>query len=340
MKFSSQLVMSSLAVLVLSACSGSAVERRQAKDDFEYLDSPDSIAWTSLPDAKKEFYPNYEIPAGDFSGPIGRSVDIRPPQQVLELIPGARSEIKDSEVLMWLLREDEVDKVWQTVLDMIENNEIKLVEQNDDSIETDWLKWVSDDEENVIESRYRIERFEANNRFGFKTALIDWRENGQKMDVSKTNKERYNIFLTNMITSTYDQKLRYEAQLKADQLVKTIPISMGADRSGLPVIIARAQYSVFWQRMITIMPQIGFTLEERNQSQGLMKATYAEPDDEFWQSIGIKPLTFEGKSFEFLFGDLGNRTSVNITDATGKPVTEEMLQSLAPVIAAVIDQNK
>lgn len=39
MKLSSQLVLSSLAVFVLTACSGGANQRRQAKDDFEYLNS-------------------------------------------------------------------------------------------------------------------------------------------------------------------------------------------------------------------------------------------------------------------------------------------------------------
>ncbi|MEF1192969.1 outer membrane protein assembly factor BamC, partial [Vibrio parahaemolyticus] len=40
MKLSSQLVLSSLAVFVLTACSGGANQRRQAKDDFEYLNTP------------------------------------------------------------------------------------------------------------------------------------------------------------------------------------------------------------------------------------------------------------------------------------------------------------
>ncbi len=45
MKLSSQLVLSSLAVFVLTACSGGANQRRQAKDDFEYLNSPNLGEW-------------------------------------------------------------------------------------------------------------------------------------------------------------------------------------------------------------------------------------------------------------------------------------------------------
>lgn len=336
MKFSHQLVIGSLAVLVLSACSGSPEQRRQAKDNFDYLDTTPFEKWSIQEGAEVHFYPNYVIPAQEYDGPIGPNVDIRPPQQVLDLIPGARSEIKDGVVTLWLSREKEVNSVWQTVHDMIAERNIQLRKDTDATIETDWISWESEDEENLIEARYLFEKFEANNRFGFRVSLIAWQENKTTIEVTRTNKERYNTFMTNMVTSTYDQKLRLEAERKALQLVKHIPISMGKDRSGLPVIIARAQYNVFWRRITQVLPMVGFSLEDRNQSQGIITAKYSEPDDEFWTSIGTKPLTLESKNYTFLLGDLGNRTSVNITDSSGKPVTEEVLESIAPVFAAVI----
>ncbi|MDG2646785.1 outer membrane protein assembly factor BamC, partial [Vibrio parahaemolyticus] len=35
---------------------------------------------------------------------------------------------------------------------------------------------------------------------------------------------------------------------------------------------------------------------------------------------------------------LGNRTSINITDSSGKPVEEEFLKSLVPVLGAVVKE--
>jgi outer membrane protein assembly factor BamC len=335
MKFSHQLVLSSLAVLVLSACSGSPEQRRQAKDDFEYLETKQFDKWTVQEGAVVEVYPNYEIPAGEFDGPIGRDVDIRPPQQVLDLIPGARSEVNNGVVTLWLVQEDEREKVWQTVREMISEQDIALRVDRDKELETDWVSWDEEDEEKFIQARYLFEKFEANRRFGFRVSLVDWKENGVGKVVSSTNRERYNTFMTNIVTSTYDQKLRAEAEQKALQLVKQIPISMGKDRSGLPVIIARAQYNVFWQRITQVLPKLGFNLEERNQSQGIIKATYSAPDDEFWQSIGTKPLSLESKTYTFQLGDLGNRTSINITDSSGKPVTEDVLESIVPTFVAV-----
>ncbi|NOH98452.1 outer membrane protein assembly factor BamC [Vibrio sp. 99-70-13A1] len=337
MKYSHQLVIGSLAVFVLTACSGSATQRRQAKDDFEYLETPEFTQWQVPEGAEPFFYPNFDIPQGEFTGGVGPTVDIRPPQQILELIPGARAERQNGEVTLWLLRKDEADRVWQTAVDMLSARQIDIREQSEDSVETGWVTWISEDEETEVGSRYSISRFEANNRFGFKINLIDWREGTTVQPVTATNKERYNAFMTNLVTARYDQDLRDEAALKAQELVKRIPITMGSDRSGFPVIIARTPYNVLWQRLPELLPTMGFELEERNQSQGTIKAKYASPDDEFWESIGVKPLELAGGTYTFLMGDLGNRTSINVTDASGKPVEEEFLKSLAPVLAAIVE---
>ncbi|MCA3951839.1 outer membrane protein assembly factor BamC [Vibrio vulnificus] len=339
MKFSRQLVLSSLAVFVLSACSGSATQRRQAKDDFAYLETPPLEQWQLPEGATPQFYPNYNIPQGEFAGGIGKQVDIRPPQQILELIPGARYERNQGEVTLWLIKQEEADEVWQTVKDMLAERQIPIDMQSDTHIETGWVTWRSEDEEMEIGSRYAIDRFEANNRHGFKINLIDWREGTELKPVTVTNKERYNVFMTNLVTSQYDQVKRDEAQRRAQELVKQIPITMGTDRSGFPVIIARTPYNVLWQRLPTILPQMGFTIDERNQSQGTIKAKYASPDDEFWNEIGVKPMELKSGTYTFLFGDLGNRTSINVTDSSGKPVEEAFLKSMAPVLAAVVKKE-
>ncbi|EKD7163002.1 outer membrane protein assembly factor BamC [Vibrio vulnificus] len=339
MKFSRQLVLSSLAVFVLSACSGSATQRRQAKDDFAYLETPPLEQWQLPEGATPQFYPNYNIPQGEFTGGIGKQVDIRPPQQILELIPGARYERNQGEVTLWLIKQEEADEVWQTVKDMLAERQIPIDMQSDTHIETGWVTWRSEDEEMEIGSRYAIDRFEANNRHGFKINLIEWREGTELKPVTVTNKERYNVFMTNLVTSQYDQVKRDEAQRRAQELVKQIPITMGTDRSGFPVIIARTPYNVLWQRLPTILPQMGFTIDERNQSQGTIKAKYASPDDEFWNEIGVKPMDLKSGTYTFLFGDLGNRTSINVTDSSGKPVEEAFLKSMAPVLAAVVKKE-
>ena len=340
MKLSSQLVVSSLAVFVLSACSGSASQRRQAQDDFEYLNTPPMKEWQSLPGAEPKFYTNYVIPQGDFAGGIGNQVDIRPPQQILELIPGARVDRSNGDVTLWLLDRDEANKVWQTAEILLDERNISVREQNDSRIETEWVTWVSEDEDAPLSARYELSRFEANGRQALKLSLIDWRQGSEQLPVSLTNKERYSALMSNLVAARYDLDIRLEAERKASELVKHIPISMGTDRSGLPVIIARAPYDVLWARLPKLLPEMGFKIEERNQSQGTVKAKYVEPNDEFWAEVGVKPIELKSITYTFLFGDLGNRTSINVTDPEGKPVEEQLLKDMVPVLAAMASKHQ
>ena len=335
MKLSPQLVVSSLAVFVLSACSGGASQRRQAQDDFEYLNTPPMKEWQSAQGAEPKFYTNYLIPQGDFVGGIGSQVDIRPPQQVLELIPGARFERTNGDVTLWLLQSDDADRVWQTAKTLLTERNIDVREQTDSRIETEWVNWLSEDEDVPLGARYQLTRFSSNSRQAIKLSLVDWRQGSQEVPVSLTNKERYSALMTNLVAARYDLDIRLEAERQARELVKRIPISMGTDRSGLPVIIARAPYDVLWARLPKILPEMGFKIEERNQSQGTIKAKYLEPDDEFWAEVGVKPIELKSIAYTFQFGDLGNRTSINMTDPDGKPVEDLLLKDMVPVLAAM-----
>ncbi|OCH01646.1 outer membrane protein assembly factor BamC [Aliivibrio fischeri] len=339
MKVNTRFVVGSLMIAVLSACSSSPTERRQAKQDFKYLETNPLVEWKEPADAKPEFYPQYDIPKGEFTGGIGKEVDIRPPQQVLELIPGARIEEQNGEVTVWLVKQEDVDKLWQTVLTLMKKKDIGIVKEEPSEIETDWLKWSSEDEDHEFGARYQISKLNQNNRAGFQILLIDWQVDGNQAEVTPANKARYNILMTNLVTSAYDEQLREEARIRAEELVKRIPISMGQDRSGLPVIIARAPYNIFWERLGELLPMMGLAIEDRNRSQGTIEVKYKEPDDEFWEEIGTKPLSFDGRTYNLLLGDLGNRTSINVTDAGGKPVDEDTLDSLVPVLAAMIEKS-
>lgn len=339
MKCSRQLVISALAVIVLSACSSSPAERRQAKDDFTYLDAKDFHQWNMPSGTELHYYPDFDVPTGQYQGEIGSKVDIRPPQQILELIPGARADMTSGDAVLWMVRQAEADKVWDTTLKALTDGKVPLVKQTDTSIETAWVRWVSKDEDSEIDARYQLSRVAANNRFGIKVSLVDWRQGGEQGKASASQKDRYTAYMTNLITTRYDEDVRREELRKARALMKHIPITMGSDRSGLPVIIARAPYEVFWQRLPELFDKLGMKIEDRNRSQGTVKVKYSELDEEFFTAHKLKPMDMTSGEYTLLLGDLGNRTSINVTNSKDKPVKEAWLEQLVPVLASVIDET-
>ncbi|MGF1702791.1 outer membrane protein assembly factor BamC [Photobacterium makurazakiensis] len=338
MNYKYKLVVTAVAVAILAGCSDGADRRRQANQDFEYLNTKPLEEWTLPAGAQPSQVSDYTIPASNVQGGLGPEVDIRPPQQVLALIPGARTIKHEDGVTLVLLKQEELSKVWTLSQKVIAEQDISLLNQTANVMDTDWVSWTNADEDSEIGSRYRIEKSAEGGRYTYQISLVAWREAGVEQPVSADNKERYSILMTNLITARYDQQVRDEARIKAQELVKQIPISMGRDRSGLPIIIARAPYNVFWERFPEVLGDLGFTVEGRNRSQGTVEVKFKSPDDEFWTELGTKPIALDDRTYNIQLGDLGNRTSISITDSDGKPVTEEELDSLAPVLAAAIER--
>ncbi|UXI01902.1 outer membrane protein assembly factor BamC [Photobacterium sp. TY1-4] len=343
MKNQYRLAITAVMVATLAGCSGGAEQRRQANQDFNYLNTKPLQSWNVPAGAQLSQVDDYRIPVQTFPGALGREVDIRPPQQVLTLIPGTRVVNDSQGVTLVLAKQADQAKLWRMTQNVLTERNVPLLSQSENRIETDWVSWEQSDEDVVVSSRYRIETSEVNNQPTYRIILTDWREGTTDIPVSASNKERYSILMTNLMMARYDLQERELARQRAQELVKQIPISMGKDRSGLPVIIARAPYNVFWERLPSLLTQLGFTVEGRNRSQGIVDVEFRAPDDEFWTELGTLPIQLNNRSYRLQLGDLGNRTSINVTNTDGKPVTEAALESLAPVFAAAVErenQNK
>ncbi len=339
MKVNTRFIAGSLMIALLSACTSGAAERRQANPDFDYVDTQPLKKWQQPADSKVEFNGQYNIPKGNYIGGIAEQVDIRPPQQVLELIPGARIEEQEGVVTAWLSDEKSANKLWQTMLILIEKRNIDIILQTDTRIETDWFSWQSEDEDYEFAARYDIDKRVENNRHGVQVSLVDWQVDGKNAVATQANKKRYNVLMTNLFASAYDDRLREEARIRAEELVRRIPITMGQDRSGLPIIIARAPYDVFWERTSELLPAMGLIIDERNRSQGSIKVKYTNLGRDFWQELAVKPPKLTDSTYHFILGDLGNRTSINIANAAGKPVDEAVLKSIASAFSAMIEKS-
>lgn len=339
MKFSRQLVMSSMALVVLSACSSDPAQRRQADDGFTYLNNQATATLEYPQGNTPTFYQDYVIPNGNYQGPIGQQVDIRPPQQVLALIPGARIEEGSDGIRFWFASAQVQAQTWQSLIDGLEQRQVEM-KRADDSIETGWINWTRSDEERNFNARYQLSKVNRAGRPGLLVELVEWRQDGKVQQPAEQDKQRYTSIMANLVTTQYDEAQRQAQERQARNRQLDIALQMGKDRSGLPVIIARADYGIIWERMATLLEPIGFNIEDRNQSQGSIDTEYKAADSDFWQAIGQPKLPINRGEYTFLIGDLENRTSINITDSKGKPLSEDKLEAMERVLAAVIDQQK
>ncbi len=338
MKFSCQLVSSTLAVFVLSACSNNAVERKQAEDNYAYLDATALHAWNYPQNAKPETYSEYEIPDGRYYGDFGSDVDVRPPQAILELLSGIQVAQKGKVTQLWMVKSGLSDKIWSEIISFLDSSGAQYTRHQQSVIETGWVTWSPEDEPSPVLGRYQFEKLAKADQDGIQIKLLDLKQNNQSQIGNVFLSERYAAEMANVIITRYDAKVRNDEAQRIRNQMNNINIQMGTDRSGLPVIIARAPFNVTWQRLPEALLKIEMVTEDKSESQGSIKVDYQKADDDVWTSLGVEPVELKKGSYTFLLGDLGNRTSVNITDSKGKPLTEEILNSFVPVLSKLLEK--
>lgn len=333
MRFSYQLMATTIAALLVTACSKSPLERNQAKDDFEYLNTPAFTQWQLSSDAVSESYREFTIPHGNYSGEVGGSLDIRPPLQVLELVPGMRVEQDPGAVTLWSVQPEATDRLWSIIKNQLRSNKATLIENSDRDLTGQNVTWVIGDEEGVARADYHFSRLNIGSRSGIRIEITKL-SNSLDLPSESLLLDRYTVAMANLATTQYDAQLRAETRLKAERLGQNITFSMGTDRNALPIIIARAQFDIAWHRVPTLIEQFGFEITDKSQSQGSMTVQFRPADKEIWQNFGVKPLSIARGKYRLLFGDLGNRTSINVTDTDGKLLTEEQLGEFVPMFSA------
>ncbi|MFD2180311.1 outer membrane protein assembly factor BamC [Veronia pacifica] len=323
-------------IISLAGCAGGVDTKHQAKDDFSYLKTPPLIELTPLPDQKPSQPSIFSVPQGNFPGDFGSRVDIRPPLQVLGTIPGSRIKNDGRGVTVWVDTEKKSDRLWDTVTSLATDKAFPVVSQQSETIKTDWISWP---DSGSLKVKYEVDRLSANKRYGLSLTVTDWQGTPDGKVPDKNVRQRYNATMANLITEAYDKNVRIEARQRAVAMNKNIPMTLGKDRGGLPVIIARAPYDIVWERLPGILELIGFSVEYRNRSQGTINAEFEAPNEQLWQNIGDSELEFKRSKYVLLLGDLGNRTSINVTDAKGKPISEQALSNLVPVLSAGVSRQ-
>jgi outer membrane protein assembly factor BamC len=333
MRFSYQLMATTIAALLVTACSESVLERNQAKDDFDYLKTPAFTKWQLNDDAQAESYREFTIPAGNFSGDVGGTLDIRPPLQVLELVPGMRIQQEPRSVTMWMIQPEYSDQLWGIIKNQLRSNNATLIETSERELTAQNVTWTIGNEEGDAKADYHFSRVDFGSRSGIRIEITQL-SNSLDLPSEALLLERYTVAMANVVTTQYDAQLRAETRLKAERLGQNITFSMGTDRNALPIIVARTPFDIAWHRIPSLIEQFGFEVTDKSQSQGSMTVYYRPADKEIWQNFAIEPLTITRGKYHLLFGDLGNRTSINVTNTDGKLLTAEQIGEFIPMLSA------
>ncbi len=332
MKLKYQVALVAAMAAGLSACSGSGA-LTQANDGFSYENTPALIAWHQPANSAPIATTQYQIPQGKYQGEIGSKLNIAPPMNILPLIMGVQVAVDKQGTTAQYPQPQDLQGVWTATQQWLQKKEVAVTNQGSNAFQTDWLSW---DSSNKTQVRYAISQ--ADQQF-YTVTVIGLMRDGTAEVITPALNQRYSAMMINQATMLYQAHVQKEAQVQAAKTMTNVKMYVANGVNGSPVIMASAPYDGIWARLPTVLQQMGFTVEDLNQSQGNMSVKFSQPKSAFWKSLGQAPVTLPNGKYQILIGDLGTTSSINLTTPNGQAVAKADLESLAPAISAVLQRD-
>ena len=343
-----RLVLSVATVAVLAACS-SPQDRKMANRGFEYEESRLEGRAFLVPAglSTPAFNSNFDIPAlpeSSREGAIGAKVDVRPPAQLLTVVPGSQVVAKASEPTLAfyaLSTSQSVERdTWAFLMNFLAQHKVttEKLDQQAGVLQTGWFDnsaaldgWAEEDEDFRIRQRYQftlsndLQRHAVN----MSVRVLDHEEtiDGETSTVlTPADAQRYATRALNQFSLYYDKQLKAREQHKSTD---GMGLELGLDNNELSAWIAEGSFDQVWRRLNQVLPAYGFIIKDTQQSLGWIDVEYEEPGAEFWKAKGSEPFKLEEEKYRFQLGEMaGGKTSITLFDKDKKPVSSGVISQM------------
>ncbi|MFH7564316.1 outer membrane protein assembly factor BamC [Oceanimonas smirnovii] len=318
------MMISLLAVTVLAGCSNPET-RSQANRDFDYESETLRSAPLMIPQGLEapRFNTEYVIPENGTSGATGKSLDIRPPTQVLPLVRG--SEIMADGTGLWF---------YQQQLD-------QPLEQQLSQALADFFD-ATDAKHNRVSNGFTS----SGKVIGAPEQQFSWQlmpdpvrravavqvQATEGADALLQDRQRAEASMLNAFSLSYQQSLS-----RQQELLDQSPISLTLD-SEQQRLVSVQSYDRTWKRLIVLLPKLGFDISNRQQALGYVDVEFDGLSKGDWQDLNLPALNIPEQEYRIQLGDLGNRTSLSLSNKDREPVAAEVLSELAATLTPAFER--
>lgn len=310
-----KMLMGLLAVSVLAGCSNPET-RSQANRGFDYEDATLRTTPLLIPAGLEApaFNNEFVIPQGQEKGVTGKALDIRPPTQVLPLVRG--SELMEQGSGLWFYQQRLDQPLEQELTEALQ----RFFEQHEAAANREAGGWVSNGRAiGAAEQRFRWQLLpDAGRRaVAVQVSALD-RAGSLVQDGQRAEASMLNAF-----------SLSYQRALSRQQeLLDRSPIGLQLDGDQGRLLAAEG-YDRTWKRLVTLLPQLGFELTNRQQALGYVDVEFDGLGSGKWRDLGLPVLDIPEQEYRIQLGDLGNQSSITLSDKDRIPVSAEVLGKVA-----------
>ncbi|WMC11827.1 outer membrane protein assembly factor BamC [Oceanimonas pelagia] len=318
-------MMSLLAMAVLAGCSNPET-RSQANRGFDYEQETLRTAPLLIPEGLQapRFNTEYVIPKGAAQGATGKALDIRPPTQVLPLVRGSEAMAEGSGLWFYQQRLD------QPLEQELTKALTAFFEQSD------------------ADYRAVANGFESNGKaIGAPGQQFRWQlmpdavrravavqvQATEGADALAQDRRRAEASMLNAFSLSYQRELS-----RQQELLDKSPIELTLD-PGQGLLLAGQGYDRTWKRLITLLPKLGFDISNRQQALGYVDVEFDGLSKGDWQDLKLPALNIPEQEYRIQLGDLGNRTSLSLSNKDREPVPAGVLSALIKTLAPAFERT-
>ncbi|RUO79192.1 outer membrane protein assembly factor BamC [Pseudidiomarina taiwanensis] len=345
----SQMALVLAASTALGACSFTPPE--QAAGDFDYaqqqLKDPIEAAPGLEFDAQSQ---RYQVPEGDFPGALGAQLNIRAPIVVRAVAAGSRVEETEDQVRVYFDELENMDSlapfVWENVRAGVSQQGIDIVsEQTEQELVTGWVSetaLVGEDELEVVnQRRFKVSMDTASHgrTTAVKVEVLESQSQGPGSalyDAEMGQRNAATALLNALIVEVAVAQIDEDILTTRDT---SLNVQAGFNQEGFPALVIDGSFATVWALMGQVLPELGFEIDDLNQSTGQYFTTYSEEasgfDWAFWRDRqqGKLPLV-DG---EYMIRVTGDRTTTTVTlHYNDKPLSADDLTRIFGPFAAEI----
>ncbi|MEC5318103.1 outer membrane protein assembly factor BamC [Brenneria populi subsp. brevivirga] len=327
-------------VMLLAGCSSDQRYKRQVSGDESYLQA---LAQKTLNTPSGMILPlqngDYDIPPVAQNGAVGKALDIRPPLQPLALLNGSRTQISGNTATLFLESSAQNSQLWPQVVRALQDKNFAIANRQDanQTLTTDWIDWVRQDEDLQYRGRYQI----AVQQQGYQTAVAVTLLALEQQNTPITDPvqaQRYTGLMLNTITESLDSQATERENALAHRTSGSLDVQSGADDTGLPLLVVRGPYTLVWDRLPAALSKIGMQIDDRSRPQGSVSVTYKAPGSGVWENLAAKDPELPNGKYKLQVGDLDNRSSLQFIDSKGHTLSQSQNDALVSVFQAAFNK--
>ncbi|ARU06779.1 hypothetical protein CCO03_10570 [Comamonas serinivorans] len=346
------------ACLALSACS--VLET----DKIDYKSAGKGVSLEVPPDLTQLAAANrYQMPGGNVTASGYESA-----QRAQAASPNTTAAMAVGDVRMerlggerWLVIDRPADKLWQPVRDFWQENGFLLAvdEPRIGIMETDWAENRAKLPQDIIRStigKVFDQLYSTGERDKFRTRMES--SNG-KTEVFITHRGMVEEYTSQTKDSTQWQPRPADHELEAEFLRRLMvklgvseeqskavvaaggvqPAARVAEQNGTPVVQVDDDFDRAWRRVGLALDRTGFTVEDRDRSQGIYFVRYLPPDPNrkeagfFGRLFGSTPKAAEALKYQVRVTSTGGQSVVRVLKGDGTPESSDNARRIAQLLA-------